>query len=182
MPKIHYSKEYLYIHVRSGDIFNSAHPFYSQPPLCFYQFILNNYNFSKIYLISENKDNPINVKLISQFPSIIYCKNDIKLDISLLINAYKLVASISSFLNLIIQLNYNLEFLWDYNIYKTSEKILLYHYDLYKYPHNQFTIFRMEPSFKYRTIMYSWKNNNIQRRLMIKEKCNSYFSIINKEI
>ena len=122
------------------------------------------------------------MKLINQFPSIIYCKNDIKLDISLLINAYKLVASISSFLNLIIQLNYNLEFLWDYNIYKTSEKVLLYHYDLYKYPHNTFTIFRMEPSFKYRAIMYYWKNNNIQRRLMIKEKCNNYFSIINKEI
>ena len=29
LPKIHYSKEYLYIHVRSGDIFKSAHPFYS---------------------------------------------------------------------------------------------------------------------------------------------------------
>ena len=182
LPKIHHSKDYLYIHIRSGDIFSLAHPFYSQPPLCFYQLILNNYNFSKIYLISENKNNPIIEKLINQYSSINYCKNNIKLDISLLINAYKLVASISSFVNLIIQLNYNLEFLWDYNIYKTSEKILLYHYDLYKYPHNKFTIFRMEPSFKYRTIMYSWKNNYIQRRLMIKEKCHNYFSIINKEI
>ena len=182
LPKIHCSNEYLYIHVRSGDIFSLSHPFYSQPPLCFYQLILNNYNFSKIYLISENKNNPIIEKLINQFSSIIYCKNNIKYDISLLINGYKLVASISSFVNLIIQLNYNLEFLWDYNIYKTSEKILLYHYDLYKYPHNKFTIFRMEPSFKYRAKMYSWKNNYIQRRLMIKEKCHNYFSIINKEI
>ena len=92
------------------------------------------------------------------------------------------MASISSFLNLIIQLNNNLEFLWDYNIYKTSEKVLLYHYDLFKYPHNNFTIFRMEPSSKYREIMYIWRNNYIQRRLMNKEKCDNYFSIINKEI
>ena len=92
------------------------------------------------------------------------------------------MASISSFLNLIIQLNNNLEFLWDYNIYKTSEKVLLYHYDLFKYPHNNFTMFRMEPSSKYREIMYIWRNNYIQRRLMNKEKCDNYFSIINKEI
>lgn len=183
LPKIKYSKNNLYIHVRSGDIFNNIkNRFYSQPPLCFYQNILNNYNFSKIYLISENKDNPIIEKLINQFPNIIYNKNNIKIDISLLINAYKIVASISSFLNLIIQLNYNLEFLWDYNIYKTSEKIILYHYDLYRYPHNKFTIFRMEPSPKYRSIMFFWKNNYIQRRLMIREKCEKYFSIINKEI
>ena len=183
LPKIKYYKDILYIHVRSGDIFKSIiNHFYSQPPLCFYQTILNNYNFSKIYLISENNNNPIIKKLINQFPNIINNKNNLKIDIALLINAYKIVASISSFLNLIIQLNYNLEFLWDYNVYKTSEKILLYHYDLYRYPHNKFTIFRMEPSSKYRSIMYFWKNNYIQRRLMIKEKCDKYFSIINKEI
>ena len=40
----------------------------------------------------------------------------------------------------------------------------------------------MEPSSKYRNTMYKWKNNRIQRKLMIKEKCNNFFSIINKEI
>lgn len=185
LPKIKTSKDNLYIHIRSGDIFTSStniNIFYSQPPLCFYHTIIDNYNFSKIYLISIDKLNPVIQKLISHYPSIINTKNSLELDISLLINAYNIVASISSFLNLIIQLNYNLKFLWDYNIYKTSEKVLLLHYDLYKYPHNKFTIFRMEPSFKYRTLMYIWKNNFIQKRLMIKEKCNNYFILINKEI
>ena len=111
LPKIKYSKDILYMHVRSGDIFNRIiNRFYSQPPLCFYQSILNNYNFPKIYLISENKNNPIIKKLVNQFPNIINNKNNLKIDISLLINAYKIVASISSLLNLVIQLNYNLDF------------------------------------------------------------------------
>ena len=183
LPKTLSSKEYLYIHIRSGDIFyNMINIYYAQPPLCFYNKILHNYNFSKVYLISIDNNNPVIEKLINQYPNIIYKKNTLEYDISLLLNAFNIVSSISSFLNLIIQLNYNLKFLWDYNIYKTSEKILLLHYDLYRYPHNNFTIFRMEPTSKYRTLMYFWKNNNKQKKLMIKEKCNNYFSIINKEI
>jgi hypothetical protein len=183
LPKIHTSKDYLYIHIRSGDIFQSiVNKFYAQPPLCFYKNILENYNFSKIYLISQDKSNPVIQKLINYFPNIIYSKHSLQYDISQLINAYNIVSSISSFVNLIIQLNINLKFLWDYNIYKTSEKIYLFHYDLYKYPHNNFTILRMEPSSKYRTIMYTWRNKKIQRKLMIKEKCHNFFSIINKEI
>ena len=183
LPKSQSSKEYLYIHIRGGDIFNSMiNIYYSQPPLCFYKNILNNYNFSKVYLISVDKSNPVVQKLINSFPNTIYSKNSLKYDISQLINAYNIVSSISSFVNLIIQLNLNLKFLWDYDIYKTSEKIYLFHYDLYKYPNNKFTIFRMEPSSKYRNTMYKWKNNRIQRKLMIKEKCNDFFSIINKEI
>ena len=50
LPKIKTSNEYLYIHIRGGDIFdNNINIYYSQPPLCFYQNILNNYKFSKVY-------------------------------------------------------------------------------------------------------------------------------------
>lgn len=183
LPKLEVSKKDLYIHIRSGDIFkNIINKYYSQPPLCFYQNIINNYNFSKIYLISFDKSNPVIQELINKYPYIIYNKNSLKFDITKLINAYNIVASISSFLNLIIQLNINLEFLWDFNIFKLNEKILLLHYDLYKYPYNNITIYRMEPTLKYRLKMYIWKNTKNQRKLMIKEKCNNYFSIINKKI
>jgi hypothetical protein len=182
LPKINISKNDLYIHIRSGDIFTKVNIYYSQPPLCFYQKILSNFLFKKVFLISLDNNNPVIEKLINQFSNIIYNKNSISYDISQLMNAFNIVGSISSFLYLIIQLNNHLEFLWDYNIYKTSEKIYLYHYDLYKYPHNNFTLYRMEPSYKYNNKMYIWKNNKIQKKLMIKEKCNYYFSIINKEI
>ena len=156
--------------------------YYSQPPLCFYQIILSNYKFEKIHIISSDKNNPVISKLINEYPNIKYRSNPILYDISVLINAYNIVNSISSFLNSILQFNYKLKFLWDYNIYQISEKILLYHYDLYKFPRLNFTIFRMEPSNNYKKEMFNWKNKKKQIKLMIKEICNNYFNIINKEI
>ena len=110
----------------------------------------------------------------------VYRTNTLLIDISYLISAYNIVASISSFLTSIIQLNNNLKLLWDYNIYHMSEKILHNHYDLFKYPNNNFIVYRMEPSFNYKNIMFKWKNNKKQRKLMIKEKCNGFFSIISR--
>ena len=174
-------KSHLYIHIRSGDIFRKTPNWhYAQPPLCFYQLILNQYKFKKIYLISENNKNPIISKLLNQYSNIIYRKKTLLIDMSSLISAYNIVASISSFLTSIIQLNNNLKLLWDYNIYHMSDKILHNHYDLFKYPNNNFIVYRMEPSFNYKNIMFIWKNNKKQRKLMIKEKCNGFFSIISR--
>ena len=182
LPNVKTSKNNLYIHIRSGDIFQKKipHIYYTQPPLCFYREILNNYKFNKVYLICEDKSNPIIDKLIYDYPNIIYENNSFPKHLSLLVNAYNIVSSISSFLYSIIQLNYNLEFLWDYNILKTLQKIKYFHYDLYKYPHYNFTIFRMEPSPIYKLLMNNWKNNKKQRKLMFKEKCINKFFIIQK--
>lgn len=179
LKKVIADKQDLYIHIRSGDIFFNPHPSYAQPPLCFYKKILNNNIFKKVYLITQNKNNPLIEKLINEYPNILYNQNSIKDDISFLINAYNIVASISSFLISIVEINYNLKLLWDYNIYKKSEKILAYHYDFYKFPNN-FIIFRMEPSSYYQKTMYKWKNSKKQRKLMKKEKCINNFRIIYK--
>ena len=179
LNKIIIDKEDLFIHIRSGDIFIYPHPSYSQPPLCFYRKILNNNKYKKVYLISQSDNNPIIEKLIKEYPSIIHFKNSIKKDISFLVNAYNLVASVSTFFISIIELNYNLRYVWDYNNYKISTKIISFHYDLYKFPNN-FIIFRMEPSLIYQNIMYKWKNTKRQRKLMLKEKCFNNFRIIYK--
>lgn len=91
------------------------------------------------------------------------------------------MSSVSSFFISIIQLNYNLKFLWDYNIYKVIQKIRFYHYDYYNYNDNNFIIFRMEPSPNYKKFMFFWKNNKKQRKLMLKDKCINFFTIINKK-
>ena len=179
LNKVNVNKEDLYIHIRSGDIFVFAHSPYAQPPFCFYKTILNNYKFNKVYLIAQDKNNPIIEKILSEYTNVIYKQNDIKEDISYLINAYNVVASISSFVNSIIQLNYNLEKLFDYNIYKMIEKIYHYHYDLYQFPNNNFINYRMEPSPYYNKTMLNWKNNKKQRKLMLIEKCINNFTIIN---
>ena len=60
-----------------------------------------------------------------------------------------------------------------------NEKILQYHYDLFKFPYS-FTLYRMEASSNYKSKMYIWKNSKIQRKLMIKEKCINSFMISRK--
>ena len=90
-----------------------------------------------------------------------------------------MVGSISSFLNIIIILNQNLENFWEYNIYQMKEKIVQNHYYLFDFPYN-FTIYRMEASQNYKNKMYIWRNNNMQKKLMIKEKCINSFMISRK--
>ena len=178
LPKTVTHEKDLFIHIRSGDIFVSRpHRPYVQPPLCFYNDILTNFNFRNIYIISEDSRNPLIQKLLKIFPIISYSQKSIKEDISLLINAYNIVNSISSFVNSIIQLNYNLRYLWEYNIYHMDEKIYAYNHEFNKYPYNNYTIFRMEPSFYYINKMYQWKNKKSQIALMLKEKCINEFVV-----
>ena len=61
---------------------------------------------------------------------------------------------------------------------KLYQKIIYYHYDLYDFPKKNFSIYRMEPSIKYKKTMFIWKNNKKQRKLMIKEKCFNQFKMI----
>ena len=182
LPKIKSNREELYIHIRSGNIFKSYfHGLYSQPPFCFYEKVLCKFKFKKVILIAKDTYNPIVKKLIKKFPIIRYAKHDLKFDISSLIYAFNIICSISSFLISILQLNANFEFLWDYNIYKISEKKRHFHFDFNKFPHNNFTIFRMEPSSVYKKKMNIWKHTKSQLKLMVKEKCINDFSIIKKE-
>ena len=178
LPKMVTHDKDLYIHIRGGAIFgNAPHKPYAQPPLCFYNNVLTNFKFRKVYLISIDTRNPITGKLLKIFPNISYSNKSIKEDISLLINAYNIVNSISSFINSIIQFNYNLLYLWEYNIYHMDEKIYAYNHEFNKYPYNNYTIFRMEPSSCYINHMYEWKNKRNQIALMFKEKCINEFIV-----
>ncbi len=183
LPKIQTNRDELYMHVRSGNIFNNYfHSNYAQPPFCFYYNILKKFKFEKVILIAKDSYNPIIKKLIQKFPKIKFAQNSIKEDVSMLMNAFNIVCSISSLLMAILQLNYQFEFLWDYNIYKIDEKMKHFHFDFNKLPHNNFTLFRMEPSLIYKNKMSKWKHTRSQLKLMIKEKCINEFTIIKKEI
>ena len=178
LPNMVTHEKDLYIHIRSGDIFiPRPHYPYVQPPLCFYNDILSNFKFRNIYIVSQDTSNPLVNKLLKLYPAILYSQKSIKEDISLLINAYNIVNSVSSFVNSIIQLNYQLLYLWEYNIYHMNEKIYIYYHEFNKYPYSNYTIFRMEPSFCYVNKMYQSKNKRSQRALMLKEKCINEFVV-----
>ena len=182
VPKVVTNPNDLYIHIRSGDIFTNPDVtwFYAQPPLCFYIKIIKKNKFNNIYIISEDKSNIVIDKLLDLYKNIKYKQNDLDIDISYLLNAYNVVASVSSFFHTIIKLNENVKKMWEYDIYRMSEKFLHLHHDFYKFP-IKYKIYTMKPTINYRKIMFQWLKSNEQLDLMINEKCPNGF-IIKKPI
>ena len=167
----------LVIYIRSGDIFQKTQPckFYSQPPYCFYQKILLNNNYTKIYLISENKNNPVINILLNNYPNLIYKMNDIKIDMVYLTKAYNIVGTKSTFLKCLIELNDNLQILYEYDLYFNDK------YDkTFNFRKKNYLIYKMKSSENYKKKMKKWKNNKKQRKLMLREKCLNNFLIIDK--
>ena len=185
LPKVKTNKNDLYIHIRGGDIFKNRNPSfapdYAQPPLCFYRKVINNNNFRKIIIISEDTENPVINKLIKENNNIIYKPHSKKKDIAYLAYAYNIIGSISSFLISIIKLNNKLKYFWEYNIYLTSLKVPHMHHSIYNFTRN-YTIFRMEPSEKYKNEMIIWEDSDDQLNFMINETCTNDFTIIKPNI
>ena len=182
LPKVVTHPNELYIYIRSGDIFLSHEKrlirAYFQPPFCFYVKILDKFKFNKVFIISEDKINPVIPKLLNKYSYIKKKKNNLKLDISYLTNSYNLVAAKSTFFSTCIKLNDKLKFLWEYDFY--SKKLRSYlnsHYSFYKFP-IYYTIYKMNSSTNYRKLMIPWINLPRQRKSMIDEKCINNFSII----
>ena len=173
LPTVKTHPKDLYIHIRSGDIFKRFYPHmsYSQPPLCFYESIINNTKYRNIYLIAENRKNPVIKKLIEEYPNIIYNKSTIEEDIAKLINAYNLVGSVSSFCAVCLMMNENIINYYEYDIYRKVEKYRHLHHEIIRYP-KQFNIYQMKPSKIYQGEMYFWGNTKYQQELMLEEKCN----------
>ena len=169
IPKYNTNINDLYIHIRSGDIFiNRINRIYSQPPLCFYQKIINDNNYNGIYILSNGHENPVVDELIKLYPHIKYIHGSIEFDISVLVNAYNLVMPISTFTFTLINLNNNLMKLYFYNLLEIATKNVNY------------TIYKMNPSDKYKKIMErKWRKSKEQLELMMNENCtNSKFDII----
>lgn len=86
----------LYIHLRSGDIFVHPHPKYVQPPMSYYNRIIQNYD--NIVLISENRLNPCVQALLDKYTSkIVWRPQSMMADLRALASATHLVGSFSTF-------------------------------------------------------------------------------------
>ena len=155
LPEVNIEKDSLYIHIRSGDIFQEVpHGYYAQPPLCFYESIINNNKFSNIYIVSMDNS------------------------ISLLCHAFNLAISASSFALSAIKLNENLVNVWEFDIIRLSEKLLFLHHHIFKLS-RQFKIHTMQPSDNYLSKMFSWKRSYEQIKLMLEDNCP--FDFINEK-
>ena len=187
LPLVDISKNDLIIHFRSSDIFQHINDFdyapdYAQPPLCFYESILKNFTFSKIYIISVDEIyNPVIKKLREKYPDIIYNENPLEVDISYLARGYNIVGSISSFLISSIKLNDNLKYLWEYDIYPMSGRLFHSHHSINN-EKRKYTIYLMEPSEQYKNKMVVWKSSEEQINIMLNDKCPQNFITIKPNI
>ena len=183
LPKVNVNKNDLIIHIRSGDIFQHKGetdyaPDYSQPPLCFYQKILEQFKFSDIYIIAEdNIFNPVIEELRKKYPKIKYNQNSLEIDLSYLIYGYNIVGSISSFLISSIKLNDNIKFFWEYDRYPMCSKIYHFHHSIFNIQRS-YTIYQMPPSETYKYRMIVWKCSDEQINIMLNDKCPYNFKII----
>ena len=112
LPKVEINSNDLYIYIRRGDNYHFFFSFYIQPPLCFYENIINNFKLKNIYIIAENFNNPCINKLLNKYSDIIFNRNSLKLDIAYLINGFNIVGAYSTFLINVINLNDNLKNFW----------------------------------------------------------------------
>ena len=171
LPKLNINKNDLYIYIRAGDLFSpNIYNGYIPYPYCFYEKVITNFKFNDIYIISVDDKNPVIGKLLSNFPKIKHQKNDVKLDIAILMNAYNLANSMSSFTQAAISFNDNLENLFDYEAYKASETILHFHYDVDKL-NRRFNVYRMDPTENYLRNIFNWCNREEQRKMLLEEIC-----------
>ena len=169
IPKFKNTPDDLVINIRSGDIFvNRINRNYGQPPLCFYQKIIDDHKFKNIYLMSNGHENPTVNKLLKLYPKIKFIHGALEEDVSVIIYSYNLVMPISTFPLTLIRLNNNLR------------KMFVYPLINYNFKDEIFTIYKMEASQNYlNKIQRKWKNTKEQLDLMINENCsNANFSIL----
>jgi len=183
LPYVNTSFNELYIHIRGGDIFKDfIVGSYSQPPLCFYEKVINNNkNFKKIYIVSIDRSNVVVDALLQKYDYIIHKQNNFEYDLSLLCHGYNIVISVSSFVLSAIKLNDNLKNIWEYDMTRLSEKFFFLHHDIFKFK-IKYKIFTMKPSDIYMNKMFKWEKSPEQIKLMLEDKCPNEFILSNQNI
>ena len=156
-----YTDNDLIIHIRGGDIFdkNGKSVNYVTPPLSYYINIIDNNNYDRIVLISEDVLNPCVNELLSRYPNIEFNIQSFEKDISILMSAINIVESFGTLIPMLCSLSNNIK-----TIYRPS-------YQLpcggirNKYLQNcKINIVKLNAYYKKQ---YPWRNMPHQRKYML---------------
>jgi len=99
----------LTIHIRSGDVYQSnTHSGWIQPPLCFYENIIKERVWNKIFLICEDNKSPVIKPLICKYSNIVFKIQKLQQDINIIIQSKNICFGMGSFIPALLLLNNNL--------------------------------------------------------------------------
>ena len=104
------NNEDLVIHVRSGDVYaKSPHSGWIQPPLNFYEKIIESNKWEKIYLICEDNKSPVIKTLLNKYKKIIFETRPLKKDIYYILNSKNICFGMGSFIPSLLLFNNNIK-------------------------------------------------------------------------
>ena len=158
----------LVIHIRSGDVFESSNPHssYGQPPLAFYQRIIEDNAWEGVLLVYENEANPVIQRLRDYLTATGLAhavqSSDVTQDLTLCLRSTHLVCSTGTFLWPVIAVSTNLKSIYVFDPRETWDleppwtrnenlnKILV---------GDKVGVYR-------RLVLRRWRNNQFQRLIM----------------
>lgn len=165
------SEDELVIHIRSGDVFREFGDIfptsYGQPPLAFYTLVLKLKKWRKVYLVYEDRANPVIPALEAHLeregiPFQIQ-KGTLREDMEFLLRAKVLVAGRGTFMSGIVSLSPNVQMVYSFeNSFSTWGK-----------PIGKIEISDKSGIYRETNLGYNWKNSPLQNELMVSYPENS---------
>lgn len=172
--KIHLDDDDLVVHIRSGDLFRE-NPLgeYIPSPLCFYSNIILSYNWRNIYVLSEDKMNPVIDILINRHKNILFKIKELDDDISIILQARTIVMDIGTFVPTLLLFSKKIKTL--YNSCNFSSKVLVNISDLTTLKVAYFYLQKFLANIEindmeydtYRLSQLPWKNSMLQRKILL---------------
>lgn len=146
----------LIIHIRSGDVYsNNPHPGWVQPPLSFYNKVINDREWRKIYLICEDDKSPIIKPLLKKYKNIIFKLQPLDIDILYIFQCKNICFGMGSFVPALLLFNQELNTIY-YPSYCYRPLI-----DILKYKNKK--VYELNEYIQ----KGEWKNTNEQRNIML---------------
>lgn len=169
VPPVSIDSDGLYIHIRSGDVFEeNPNPAYGQPPLCFYESIIEKWRFRDIYIICEDTKNPVINPLIKKYDAKVVNK-ELPETMAIILNAKNLVMSVGTFLPSLLKLAPE----------DTERRIFRYgnslecNRDIWK----TFYFTGISDFYESNIMGFSWNNTAEQNMIMLNETCGDEWKV-----
>lgn len=154
IPKIELPDDSLVVHIRSGDVFRAVpHRKYGQPPCSYYTDVIRMKNWSKIFVLSQDRKNPCVDVVVKEVGG--YKQQSVSEDVGYMIAAKNLVISVSTLVNAAVTISEKLE-----NLYTFNHTRFIDINTMNCVPTNEF---------KWKVLRY-WKNNEKQRKMILNSK------------